>query len=136
MKKALVKTSSIILVGHLTSQLIRLGGNLVTTRLLAPEAFGIMALVHSIIAIIHLFGELGLTQSVVQNKHGENPDFLKTVYTLKVVVGLILSSFILIFAGVIFFLQGSLSFDEFYLGHAGTSGGYGRPLLRLFFIFL
>jgi len=60
------------------SQVLRLGSNLILTRLLVPEMFGLMSLVYVFITALHLFWDLGIGTSLMQNKRGEEPDFLNT----------------------------------------------------------
>ena len=72
------------------SQVLRLGSNLILTRLLVPEMFGLMSLVYVFITALHLFSDLGIGTSLIQNKRGEDPDFINTAWTLQVYRGLIL----------------------------------------------
>ena len=72
------------------SQVLRLGSNLILTRLLVPEMFGLMSLVYVFITALHLFSDLGIGTSLIQNKRGEEPDFLNTAWTLQVCRGVIL----------------------------------------------
>ena len=69
------------------SVLIRLGTNLVLARLLFPEAFGLMALVNAVVAGLHMFSDVGTLTSVIQSRRGDDPVFLDTVWTVKVVRG-------------------------------------------------
>lgn len=72
------------------SQVLRLGSNLILTRLLVPEMFGLMSLVYVFITALHLFSDVGIGTSLIQNKRGEEPDFINTAWTLQVYRGLIL----------------------------------------------
>jgi len=72
------------------SQVLRLGSNLILTRLLVPEMFGLIGLVYVFITALHLFSDLGIGTSLIQNKRGEEPDFLNTAWTLQVYRGVIL----------------------------------------------
>lgn len=73
-----------------TSQIIRFGSNLVLTRLLFPEIFGLMSLAYVFITGLHLFSDLGIHTSLVQNKRGDEPDFLNTAWTLQIMRGIVL----------------------------------------------
>ncbi|WP_029674709.1 oligosaccharide flippase family protein [Bradyrhizobium japonicum] len=66
---------------------IRFGGNLLLTRLLAPEMFGIMAVATVVMATLTVLSDLGLKQSVIQNHRGADPTFLNTVWTIQIVRG-------------------------------------------------
>ena len=45
--------------------------DLVLTRLLFPEAFGLMAIVNTMLAGLAMFSDLGLSISVVQSRRGD-----------------------------------------------------------------
>lgn len=76
--------------GHVLGQVIRLGGNLVLTRLLVPEAFGLMAIVYVVMIGFTLFSDLGISQSIVQNPRGEESSFLDTAWTVQILRGLMI----------------------------------------------
>jgi O-antigen/teichoic acid export membrane protein len=75
---------------YLAEYAIRLGSNLVLTRLLFPEAFGLMALVNALMTGLAMFSDVGLVTSVVQSPHGDEPRFLRTAFTLQVLRGALL----------------------------------------------
>jgi len=77
-------------LGFTTSQILRMGGNLILTRLLFAEAFGLMALVLAVQQGLALFSDLGIGPSVVQNKR-QDPAFLNTAFTLQVGRGVALA---------------------------------------------
>lgn len=64
-----------------------MAGNLVLTRLLFPEAFGLMALMTILIQGMEMFSDIGITQNLIQSKHGESRAFRNTVWTMKIVRG-------------------------------------------------
>lgn len=70
-----------------SSQLIRLASNLILTRLLFPEAFGIMALVTVFIQGLANFSDVGVTPAILQSKRGDDPAFLNTAWTIQVIRG-------------------------------------------------
>ena len=87
----LVRRGSFISVGsHTTSQLIRFGSNLILTRLLMQEVFGLMALMHVVLIGLHLFSDVGIGPAIVQNEKGEDPKFLHTAFTVQVGRGVLL----------------------------------------------
>ncbi len=73
--------------GHVAVQGLRMGGQIVLTRLLPPEVFGLMAIVHSFRAAIDLFSDIGIAPSIVQNERGDDPKFLNTAWTIQVFRG-------------------------------------------------
>jgi lipopolysaccharide exporter len=62
---------------------IRLGSSLILTRLLRPEAYGVMTLLNSIGYVVELLGDIAVTVSVVRHEHGDRPDWLNTAWTLR-----------------------------------------------------
>jgi O-antigen/teichoic acid export membrane protein len=77
-------------VRHFVEYTLRLGSNLILTRLLFPEAFGLVALISALVMGLALFSDIGLTTSVVQSARGDDPRFLRTVWTLQVIRGVAL----------------------------------------------
>lgn len=74
------------------SQVLRLAGNLVLTRLLFPEAFGMMSLVWIFLQGLELFSDIGIGPSIIQNRRGDDPNFLNTAWTIQVFRGLAISA--------------------------------------------
>jgi len=72
------------------SQFLRLASNLILTRLLLPEAFGLMVIVNVVIQGIHMFSDMGIGPSIIQNPRGEEPVFLRTAWTLQIIRSLML----------------------------------------------
>ncbi len=78
-----MKGGAVALGGFGAAQGLRLASNLIMTRLLAPDAFGLMALVLSIEILIGMLSDLGLDASIMRSKKGEDPSFLATARTLQ-----------------------------------------------------
>ncbi|MFO0808801.1 MAG: oligosaccharide flippase family protein [Gemmataceae bacterium] len=78
------------IAGYGTLQVLRLGFNLILTRLVVPEVFGTMALIGLFVQLLHMFSDLGIRQSVVSHPRGDDPDFLRTAWTLQVLRGLVM----------------------------------------------
>ena len=87
LKKLAIRGTVWTLVGYGLSQCLRLGANLLLTRLLAPEMFGEMALVNVFILGLTLFSDIGIAPSIIQHDRGDEPDFLNTAWTLQIVRG-------------------------------------------------
>ncbi len=75
------------LSGYAGGQALRLVGNLILTRLLFAEAFGLMALVAVFMTGLALFSDVGIGPSIIQNKRGDDPRFLNTAWTVQSVRG-------------------------------------------------
>jgi O-antigen/teichoic acid export membrane protein len=74
-------------LGYGTSQVLRLGSNLILTRLLVPEFFGLMTLMSILIIGLQLFSDIGVGPSIIQNQRGDDPDFFNTAWTIQVIRG-------------------------------------------------
>lgn len=71
-------------------QVLRLGANLLLTRLLAPEAFGLMALINVFLVGLEMLSDLGVHAAIIHNKRGDDPEFLCTAWTIGVIRGVLL----------------------------------------------
>ncbi len=49
--------------------LLRMGTNVITTRLLAPELFGIMSIVYTLWNAVEFMTDVGIDQNIVHNKN-------------------------------------------------------------------
>jgi O-antigen/teichoic acid export membrane protein len=121
LRSRIVHAGTWTLVGHVTSQVVRLGSNMIMTRLLVPEMFGIMALANVLLMGLQLFSDLGLSQNIVQSRRGHDPVFLNTVWTVQIVRGGIIWLFALAASFGIFL------FDYKHLWPAGSV--YAEPVL-------
>ena len=81
------RSTSWIVLGYGASQAIRLASNLILTRLLFPEAFGLMALISVITVGLTLFSDVGIAPSIAQSKRGDDPAFLNTAWSIQVLRG-------------------------------------------------
>ena len=83
-------TRGAVLLGgaSFTEQASRFARNMLLTRLLAPSAFGTMAIVMSSSAIVGSLTEVGLRVSVIQNPRGREPSYLNAAWWLAMGRGL------------------------------------------------
>jgi O-antigen/teichoic acid export membrane protein len=77
-------------VGFGIQKVLQLGSNLILTRLLFPEAFGLMALATVFLVGLQMFSDIGLKPAVIRDPRGDDPKFLNTAWTIQVVRGLLL----------------------------------------------
>ncbi len=89
-KKQAIRGAIWTVAAYGISQLLRFGSNVILTRLLLPELFGLMSLVYVFITGLVLFSDLGIHTSIVQNKRGDEPDFLNTAWTMQIIRGFLL----------------------------------------------
>src|SRR5262249_55919676 len=88
--------------------------NLVLTRFLAPEMFGLMAISSVVLIGLALFSDLGLRPNIIRSPRGEDAVFLNTAWVVQIVRGLLLWLAAWVVAALIA-----------VAGHPGTSLGQG-----------
>jgi O-antigen/teichoic acid export membrane protein len=98
------------LAGYAWTQGVRFATNLIMTRLLVPEMFGIMTAAMMVMFGLALFADLGLRHSVVQNRRGLESAFLDTVWLLKI--------------GLTFLIGLAAALIGFALGVAAAEGAF------------
>ncbi|MEM9809264.1 MAG: oligosaccharide flippase family protein, partial [Cyanobacteria bacterium P01_D01_bin.56] len=89
-KKLAIKGAIWTFLGYGMGQFLRLLNNLLLTRILAPEVFGLMALVTTFRIGLELFTDIGIIQNVIQSKRGDDPDFLDTAWTIQLIRGFLI----------------------------------------------
>ncbi|MGX9356406.1 oligosaccharide flippase family protein [Roseobacteraceae bacterium S113] len=94
----IMRSSGLTVLGFGASQVIRLASNLILTRLLFPEAFGMMAIVMILMQGLTMFSDVGTTPAILQSKRGDDPRFLDTAWTINVIRGFALCAFALALA--------------------------------------
>ncbi len=72
------------------TQGLRLASNLILTRLLFPEAFGLMALVSVVLVGLQMFSDTGIGPAISRSPRGDDPAFLDTAWSLNVARGALL----------------------------------------------
>lgn len=77
-------------IGTVAGHSMKFVRRMILARLLAPAEIGVMAIVVSISIAFEAFAELGIKQSVIQNKRGANPDYLNVAWWAQMVRGLCL----------------------------------------------
>lgn len=105
LRQRAVSASAWNLGALVASQAMRLGGNLVMTRLLMPEMFGIMVISTTVAVILGLLSDIGLRQNIIQSKRGDDPVFLNTAWTVQILRGFALCLLSLLVAGLAWLAQ-------------------------------
>jgi O-antigen/teichoic acid export membrane protein len=85
-----LRAGSILTLGSFAENILRFIRNVILARLLAPEAFGLMATVLASVAVVEVFSEVGLRQSVIQNKKGTDESFLNIIWWISSLRGIAL----------------------------------------------
>jgi hypothetical protein len=76
--------------GYGASQLLRLASTVTLARMLAPQAFGLVALVNVFLSGLEMLSDLGIGMDVVQHPRGEDPVFINTAFIIQAGRGFIL----------------------------------------------
>ncbi len=121
LKERALRSGGWVTGGYILSQVIRLGSNLILTRLLFPEAFGLMTIVFVLMTGFTLFSDFGVKQSIVQNKRGDQKEFLNTAWVVQICRGVLIWVSILVAA---YFLPHIVG-----LGWVPIGSVYANPLL-------
>ena len=95
LKQRAIRGAIFTTIGYGAVQAIRLVSNLILTRILFPEAFGLMAIIQVFMQGVAMFSDLGIGASIIQNKRGDDSVFLDTAWTVQVIRGALL--FVIIF---------------------------------------
>lgn len=89
-RQRFLQAGSWSVVGHVVSLALRLGTNLIMTRLLVPDMFGVMAIAAVFMVGLSLFSDLGINQNVVQSRRGNDLEFLNTAWAVKILRGVLI----------------------------------------------
>lgn len=117
-----VQAGSVMTLGGFgIAQALRLVSNLILTRLLVPEAFGLMAVAVSINIWAVMLTDIGVASSVIRSKNSEDPDFIRTAWTVQLLRNLVVWGIILASALGIHVLAAGRVFD--------AASIYADPLL-------
>ena len=90
LKQLAIRGGMWTIFGYGTSQIIRFGSNIILTRLLVPEMFGLMSLANIFLMGLELFSDVGIQPSIIRHPRGEEPDFYNTAWTIQVIRGFML----------------------------------------------
>jgi len=102
--KRITNALSWVLSGHVAGQVIRLIGNLILTRLLVPEMFGIMAIANLLLLGVELITDTGVKQHIIRSQKGNDPVYLNTAWTFQIVRGVFICFLLIIFSVAITYL--------------------------------
>lgn len=105
LRSRVIRAGAWTIAGHVARQILRLGSNLIMTRLLVPEMFGIMALANVLLFGLQLFSDFGLRQNIVQSRRGHDQVFLDTAWAVQILQGLVIGVAALAIAGALHLLN-------------------------------
>ena len=103
-----VRSGSVLTIGGFgLGQILRLASNLILTRLLVPEAFGLMAIAVSINIWAVMLTDIGINVSVIRSRNSDKPDFLRTAWTTQILRNFLMWVLICIGAAVVYYSAGA-----------------------------
>lgn len=93
-----VKSALWVVFGNIGSQVIRLISNLILTRLLFPEVFGLMVIVYTVIIGLGQLSDVGLREGVVNSNRVNEKKFLETAWTMNILRAAFMAFFAILLA--------------------------------------
>ena len=87
LRNRVVNAASWTVGGHISGHLLRLISNLIMTRLLVPEMFGVMAIGYVIMNGLAMMSDVGIRQHIIQSKLSDSADYLNTAWVLQILRG-------------------------------------------------
>lgn len=87
LRRRILTGSLWIVMGTGGGHLLRLVRNLALTRLLFPEAFGLVGMAGAVLQGLAMLSDTGVRPSVINSDRGEDPAFLRTAWTVQVLRG-------------------------------------------------
>jgi O-antigen/teichoic acid export membrane protein len=88
LKKLAIKGSIWVMIGFGAGQFLRIVSNVILTRLLSPEIFGMISMIGAMLAAAAMFSDVGVKPNIIQSKRGDDPNFLRTAWSMQIVRGI------------------------------------------------
>ena len=67
------------------SILIKLGSSLILTRLLDPQAYGVIGILYSVAFTVELLSDVGATGLLIRSPRGDERKFVHTIWTIRLI---------------------------------------------------
>lgn len=90
--------TAIVLAGDIYYNVMRLVGNLIMTRLLYPEAFGLMLIVSLVHLCVGMLSDAGIRSGFILKSRGREREYLNTAWSMQIIRGALLAMIVLICA--------------------------------------
>lgn len=97
----LLRDTSVVVGAVVALNLLRVISSVILTRLLAPEIFGAVGVIGSVAFVIAMISDLGFQAFVVRHRDGDDPRFLDTIWTIRLIRGAALTAALVALAGPI-----------------------------------
>ncbi|MEO1151609.1 MAG: oligosaccharide flippase family protein [Pseudomonadota bacterium] len=105
LKQRVLQSGAVSVIGFGTGQVIRLISNLIMTRLLTADAFGLMAITISLQVLMIMISDVGINTSVIRSKESENPRYLATAFAMQLARGVLVALIIVLVAAGVMILN-------------------------------
>jgi len=96
LKSRVFQGGAYLFFGTTVEQGLRFFRNIILARLLAPEAFGVMAVVLAVNNMVETFTDIGIRHAIVQNPRSEEESYLDAAWWLSFIRSLVL--YMIVFA--------------------------------------
>lgn len=90
--------TSLLVASKIIQTFMRLGSNLILTRLLVPEAYGVVGIITSVSYILTLITDMGLRAYIIRHAHAGD-ELLQTVWTVRLLRNIALCAIMFFGAG-------------------------------------
>ena len=101
-RPALGDGSQVLVASHVLQMVLRMASSLIVTRLLVPEAYGVVAIVTSITYILTLISDMGLRAYIVRHENA-GVEAIQTVWSVRLIRNTVL--FAIMFFGAPIFAE-------------------------------
>jgi len=98
LKAKVFRGGALMGLGSVAEQSVRFGRNMLLTRMLAPEAFGLMAMVLSAATLIQVLVDVGAREALVQNPKGSEEGHVVAAWWMTVGRALFIYSLVYVLA--------------------------------------
>lgn len=88
--------------GTVATYALRLASNLIMTRLLVPDAFGMLAFAMTFVTALGMLTDIGIHQSIVKESRAMGPRYLRTAWSIRIIRSLVIAVGVLAIALGIF----------------------------------
>ena len=101
LKRRFVGAAGWAVGGFLGAQVVRLASNLILTRWLAPETYGVMSVAYLVFVGLSMLSDVGLGAVATQSRRGNEPAFLDALWVMQIARGAATSLVALTLAGLL-----------------------------------
>lgn len=91
LRSRVIQGGGVLILGDLYGNVVRLGANLIMTRLLFPEAFGLMLIVNLVFAGLNMMSDIGIRNALIVRQETISDNYLRTAWTMGLLRGVVLA---------------------------------------------